>query len=250
MSAVTRRDEAKAKREDRFGPESSASTEDQKAKKQKSENEIAAGETNQNSPKKSAAGFDQEEADPWNQNEEEELVDMSFPEEFEDTFNIPRRTRLRVKTHPSMAPAYPSRKLLRLQEYRIRRFNLKQAKAKIDIQVKKVRMEAIELMARQPPAGAFEEDEWTAEKPTIHPHASHRITALHGNSDTIFCKWCGYWSARANLKLLAKPCQGLKEGSRSTLRLLECGVRPGPEALIPSHLKKRHGRKGRRKSRW
>ena len=175
---------------------------------------------------------------------------MNFPEEFEDTFNLPKRTRLKVKTHPSMAPAYPARRLLKLQEYRIRRFNIKQAKAKVDKQIKKVRMKAIELMARQPPAGAFEEDEWVAEDPIIHPHASHRISALHGSSETIFCKRCGYWSSKASLRLLAEPCQGLKEGSKSTLRLLECGVMPGPEALIPPHLKKRHGRKGRRKSRW
>ena len=245
MAAVGRRDADKAKRESRFGQEDSTCAEEQRPKKHKASNG-------------NAAGFDDEEAEAWSQSEGEEVGYVSGPEFFSEdgeaqsanTNETPKKMRLNRKTHPSNAPAYPARKLLKLSEFRIRKFNVNKAKAMREKQGRNVRMKAIELMARQPPPGAFEDDEWVTDDPITHPHASHRIVTLHGDSDTIFCKSCGYWSARASLKLLAKQCQGLKEGSKSKLRLLECGVRPGPEAVIPSHLKKRHGRKGRRKSRW
>jgi hypothetical protein len=105
------------------------------------------------------------------------------------------------------------------------------------------------LLARQPPSGALEVDEWSFDGPITNSHSSHRIVALHGNSDTIFCKNCSCWASKVKLRLLATPCQGIRVGSKSTLRLLECGVLPIAGAKLPAHLKKRHGRRGRR-CRW
>ena len=134
-------------------------------------------------------------------------------------------------------------------EYRIRKHKLKKAAAKRETERKAVRQRAIELLSRQPPGAAIDIDERSFEGPLNNPHSSHRILALHGNSDTIFCKNCSCWASKAKLKLLAIPCQGIKVGSKSTLRLLECGVLPIAGAKLPTHLKKRHVRKGRR-CRW
>ena len=159
------------------------------------------------------------------------------------------KRRLRTKTNPSQAPGFPTRELLKLGEFRIRQHKLKKAKAKRDTERRAVRQRAIELLARQPPGAAMDIDEWSFDGPITNPHSSHRILALHGNSDTIFCKNCSCWASKAKLRLLATPCQGIRVGSKSTLRLLECGVLPIAGAKLPTHLKKRHGRIGRR-CRW
>jgi hypothetical protein len=159
-----------------------------------------------------------------------------------------KKRRLRTKTHPSEAPGFPARELLKIGEFRVRQYKLKKAKAKQDNELKAVRRRAIELLAMQPPSGAFEIEEWGEGGPITNPHSSHRIVALHGNSDTIYCKRCSSWASKAKLRLLASPCQGIR-GNHSTLRLLECGVLPIAGATVPSHLKKRHGRRARR-CRW
>ena len=105
-------------------------------------------------------------------------------------------------------------------------------------------------MAMQAPIGAFDEEDRAEIEILEHPHPSHRILSMHGSGDIIFCKQCGYWSARVKLRLLAQPCRGLKEGNKSNLLLLECGVMPAPDARVPPHLKFKHQRRGRRKSRW
>ena len=118
---------------------------------------------------------------------------------------------------------------------------MKKAKA----EERAARESAIEWMAHQDHMGAFACDEGEAGE-IVMPHATHRILALNRASDTIYCKQCGCWAARVKLKLLASPCRGLQPGSKSTLRLLECGVLPGPTARIPPQLVKRR----RRKARW
>ena len=207
-----------------------------------------------------SAGFDDEEAEPWDQSEEEDCVNTSsldwtseHGEDHGTHANIPhKKKRLYGKTHPSLAPAYPKRALLKLSEYRLRRYKFKEAKRVHDRKLKKLRCQAVGLMAMQPPTGAFADEEWNEPGAIVNPHPSHRIAALHGRDETIYCKSCGCWASKVSLKLLAEPCQGLKASSRHTLRLLECGVKPGLEARIPSHLKLRHARKGRRrcKGRW
>ena len=108
-----------------------------------------------------------------------------------------------------------------------------------------VRKEAIGTMAQLEHIGAFGWDEGEVGEIVI-PHATHRILALNRVSDTIYCKQCGCWAARVKFSLVASPCRGLQPGSKSTLRLLECGVLPGPKARVPPQLVKRR----RKKASW
>ena len=143
------------------------------------------------------------------------------------------------------------RQLLKRAEAQIKRhqYNLKVKKRQAELRA--ARANVIEFMSLQPPIGALDIDEGSAVGHFDLPHASHRILALQGNGDTIFCKRCGCWSSRVKLRLLAEPCHGLKNGNRSSLRLLECGIMPGPDAQIPSHLKLPQCSSRRRKrGRW
>ena len=111
-----------------------------------------------------------------------------------------KRIRLRVKTDASPATGYPARELLKLNEYRIRQYQRKLAKKKQETEYRIARSNAIELLSRQAPIGTFALDERIDTGPIEHPDPSHRIVALHGQSDIIFCKRCGWWSARATLR--------------------------------------------------
>ena len=141
---------------------------------------------------------------------------------------------------------YPQRPLLKLKEFRIRKHQLQVAKRKKESEARALRAQSIELLSRQAPVAAFELEERTDLGEFQIPHFTHRILALNGNSDTIYCKACGWWSSRLRLRGLALRCQGLHEGNRSSLRMLECGVVPGLNAKIPPHLTKRR----QRESRW
>ena len=143
------------------------------------------------------------------------------------------------------------RPLLKRAEYQIKKQIAHKKSRKQQLEAKAARKRAIELMAMQAPPSAFNDQDFEVSSIAEHPHQSHRIIALHGQSQTIYCKNCGHWSASSRLKLLARPCSGLKGGNRSNLRLLECGVMPAKMAKIPAHLKKVHAMRGRRrKSRW
>ena len=154
--------------------------------------------------------------------------------------------------HRSAAAAdhgYTARPLQNLQEHRVHMHKFKKAQQRHRAELKAARQQAIELLAMQPPSGAFGGEVETDTGPMQNPHPSHRILALEGSSSTIYCRNCGSWSARSKLRHLAARCAPLKDGSRHNLRLLQCGVMPAPLAKIPSHLKKVHRRRGR-KSRW
>ena len=112
---------------------------------------------------------------------------------FEDMMgiNLVKRTRLRVKTKACLALGYPARALLKLSEHRVRQYQRRLAKKKQEAEYKVARCNAIELLSRQAPTGAFALEEWIETGPIEHPDPSHRVVALHGHSDTIFCKRCG-----------------------------------------------------------
>ena len=175
------------------------------------------------------------------------------PSEFENDGNergAGQRRRLIAKTHPE-GTGYTLRPLLKRAEYQIKKQIAHKKSRKQQLEAKAARKRAIELMAMQAPPSDFNDQDFEVSIIAEHPHQSHRIIALHGRSQIIFCKNCSHWSASSRLKLLAKPCSGLKGGNRSNLRLLECGVMPAKKATIPMHLKKVHARRGRRrKSRW
>ena len=79
------------------------------------------------------------------------------------------------------------------------------------------------------------------------PHASHEIQYLATDNSIIYCRICSGWSLRIKLKSLRKESEGLKDGNRFRLRLLEVGVAPYPGAKMPAHLSRVHCR-GRRRS--
>ena len=204
-----------------------------------------------------AAGFDEAEAEydfePSEVGEENWLpsdLEQDETDRDDNARGSGQRRRLQVKTNPD-GTGYTLRPLLKRAEYLIKKQQAKKKIRKLQLEAKAVRKRAIELLSMQAPLSAFDESELEGSYIAEHPHQSHRINALHGNNQIIFCKQCGHWSASSRLKLLAKPCSGLKGSNRSNLRLLECGVMPALNAKIPTHLKKVHAAKGRRrKSRW
>ena len=174
--------------------------------------------------------------------------DEGPPVELEGAPSTGRR-RLRYKTAACANHGYTARALQKLQEHKVKMFQFKKAQTFQKSENKSARLDAIKLLAMQPPPGAFGEDERHEVGPITNPHPSHRIIALKGSSSTIYCRNCGAWAARERLQLLAAACAPLKVGNRHNLRLLQCGVMPSPSAKIPSHLKQVHRRRGRR-SRW
>ena len=156
------------------------------------------------------------------------------------------RRRLYIKTAPQNAPAYPERALLKKSEYRIAKGKLKEAHRKEWLSYKAVRSQAVAAMANQTEIGGSQSDYLSQVASCQAPHPSHHITAMAQSRDVNFCRVCACWSLRLKLRGLASRCEGLKAGKASTLRLLQCGVRPAPEArLPPQHVKIR-----RRKCRW
>ena len=106
---------------------------------------------------------------------------------------------------------------------------------------------AIRLLAAQPELARSSQAEQVevhtvAEATDSAPHATHDIQNLATNSSIIFCRTCSGWSLRNKLKSLAGRCEGLKDGNRSRLRLLEVGVAPFPGAKMPAHLSRVHCR--------
>ena len=174
--ALNRRDRPKTKRDTGDGFHEAADAEGQAEKKPKTEIDGAKREAKQTAREIISAGFDEEEADPLEEPSEDEFggSELAQHEDPPEAVEVPAiRRRLSTKTHPSQAPAYPARELLKLNEYRIRKFNFMKVRRKRDLEIKEARRKAIELMSRQPPIGASADEDWAAEGPIIHPSASH-----------------------------------------------------------------------------
>ena len=95
------------------------------------------------------AGFDDSEAEsvdvqdkPWAGQEHNEPHQVPEEEGHEGEHQAKRR-RLRTKTHPSDAPAYPSRALLRKAEFKVNMVKLKQARRQQRFLVRTARAKAI-----------------------------------------------------------------------------------------------------------
>ena len=161
------------------------------------------------------------------------------------TFKPPMRKRLSTKTPAAQALGYPLRALMKAHEFKVRKAQLKEIKRKRNQEWKAARLAAVNLLSQQADLSNvfpdFEDRSWSCQL----PHASHRITSLHGDGDTIYCKLCGLWSKRSKLKGLARPCHGILNGNCGHLRLLECGVMPAPGARIPPRFRRKRRRKGR-----
>ena len=176
---------------------------------------------------------------------------MPYEPSFDANVRLGQRRRLRSKTAANADHGYPKRPLRTLQAHRISMHKVREANLKQRAEFREMRKHAIQLLSMQPPVGAFDVSEQGEICHFQHPHLSHKIVALNGQSSVIYCRHCGSWSARDRLRHLGLPCLKLKDGNRHKLRLLQCGIMPKPEARIPSHLKLRYGRAGRRrKNRW
>ena len=77
------------------------------------------------------------------------------------------------------------------------------------------------------------------------PHPSHDIQTLSSRMNIVYCRRCSTWSKNVKLKALARTCEGLKEGNKGQLRLLQLGIVPLPGAKVPVHLRRIFAR-GRR----
>ena len=178
------------------------------------------------------------------------MDEMQIPEELLNTeLGGTRRRRLHRKTAATADHGYTARLLQKLQDHRVHMHKFKSAQQKQRAEIKIARRNAIELLAMQPPPGAFGGEVELDTGQIQNPHSSHRILGFEGNSSTIYCRNCGAWAARAKLRLLAGRCTPLKEGNRHNLRLLQCGIMPAPLARIPAHMRNVRTRRGR-KSRW
>ena len=236
---------------------------EKRAQEQTAEDTEASAAEPKNKSQKSfwvRAGLDDAEgaqmAEPDFQPEEDET--QSDPENFEEQAENSEqigedrlvRTRLRAKTSPINAPAYPQRPLLRKAEYKVKKGQLKEAQRKEWAKYKAARNLAVAALSNQTEFGAsWKDDDGIAEnfeevpKHQV-PHPSHHISYM-ANSEVIFCRACACWSLRSRLRGLEERCTGLKEGSASTLRLLQCGVQPAPGARLPPRCRKRRARKSR-----
>ena len=155
-----------------------------------------------------------------------------------------KRRRLRQKASPTVVPAFPQRALLRSAECKVRKAQLKKAQLAQRKTYRSVHAQAVELLSKQVPLHRDVNDD-NVLLPLQTPHPSHWITTMNGDSNVIWCKSCGCWSLSQKLRGLAEGCKGLAVGQRSTLRLLQCGVRPGPNARLPPKDVKVRRRKGR-----
>ena len=133
--------------------------------------------------KRSRLGFDDAEAvdrqDYESDDDDERHEAEEVPSELEinPTCPDPRcRKRLWQKT-ASAETGDPARALLKASEYRILKHKYKMELKKQRAKFRKARIEAIELLARGAPTGAFAADEWITTGPIEQPHSSHRIVA-------------------------------------------------------------------------
>ena len=73
-------------------------------------------------------------------------------------------------------------------------------------------------------------------------HLSHTMKKMHGSEQVVYCSVCSYWqkTKKVTAALLA-PCEDIKRSNWSKLRLLQCGVMPGPGARLPAGMARAKG---------
>ena len=105
------------------------------------------------------------------------------------------------------------------------------------------RATAIRLLAAQPERIAMfvqEVEGHVVESAVGHnPHHSHDTTYLANHPNIIWCRTCAAWSLRTKLKKLKTECEGFKNGNKSQLRLLQCGIAPFAGVRMPAHLSRK-----------
>ena len=69
-------------------------------------------------------------------------------------------------------------------------------------------------------------------------HITHDIRQMASHPIS-YCNICGWFAKHGTHSKLAQECEGLKRGSQTTLRLLQCDVVPRKGAKVPQHCRKR-----------
>ena len=151
-----------------------------------------------------------------------------------EAFSSRPKRRLSKKTAPHDTN-FSNTPLANRTDYKIKMVEQKLEKRKFKASQVIAKRCAITMLANQLPQISTVEGNnlFLAISPEERPHTSHEIHHLLNNEDIIFCKCCSAWSARLKLKSLLKPCEGLKDGNRSRLKLLNAGVPPYPGARMP-----------------
>ena len=149
-----------------------------------------------------------------------------------------KRRRLFTKTDPSYT-FYTKAALINLTKLKIILVKNKLTKRDYMSSLRALKLTAIQLVVAQPEI--IGESELMDSQPW-HIHASHEMKKI-GDTDILYCNLCGRWLADGKERKFVAPCQGLRKSNTSQLRLLQCGVRPGPGARIPASMRK--GRVGR-----
>ena len=80
---------------------------------------------------------------------------------------------------------------MRAHEYNVKNAEHKVLKLKRKKDLEAARLAAVHLLSQQAELANLEPDYEPVAYECQIPHASHRVTALHGDGDTIFCKLCG-----------------------------------------------------------
>ena len=164
---------------------------------------------------------------------------------------MPKRRRLVVEISP-LSTGYSNTALVTRSNYKIgmeqRRNKIASHKRERTLAVRA----AIRLLAAQPNLGNDLFDNLdVAERSFVearvnNPHPSHDIQTLASHVNIIYCRRCAAWSTNVKLKAIASVCEGLKDGNKAQLRLLQVGLVPLAGVRMPRHLSKAYAR-GRRR---
>ena len=142
-----------------------------------------------------------------------------------------------------------SKELLNATDFAIASNKRKLEDRKAKSNAKRIKSEAIELLGRQPELLQVQADvevqpdqmeiDWADKE---QPHLSHTMVRMNGGRDVLYCSVCSYWLKNKRLTAsLRQPCEALKRSNWSKLRMLQCGVMPGPGARLPPSMARAKG---------
>ena len=188
--------------------------------------------------------FDDSDDEPFDQRINNDEAPADVTEEVPEAFSLRPKRRLSKNTAPQNTE-FSNTPLANRKDYKIKMVERKLDKNKFKAMQATAKRTAISILAMQPPTMIHSDVNESLPDIQQHerPHTSHEIQTLQNDNDIIYCKVCSAWSARLKLKRLRQPCEGLKNGNRSMLKLLNAGVAPLPGAKMPtSHSRALTGR--------
>ena len=195
--------------------------------------------------KRARFNFDDSDEEPFESRIGQDDGLSEVPIEIPEAFSLRPKRRL-VKKTSQIDTAFSNTALANRKDFKVRMVEQKIEKRRFKSEQTMARAEAIQILANQPPTVDHREiaEVYPPIEADERPHASHEILTLQNNEDIIFCRVCSAWSARLKLKSLLVPCQELKDGNRSRLKLLMAGVAPYPGAKMPTtHSRAQTGRR-------